>query len=302
METKYCKKCKEFKSIDEFYKSQNTLLCKHHHKEEGRKRKKQYRLDPKYKEKERLKYQERKIRMWANSLLQHSKNRKHENILTVEDIIDIYNRQNGLCYWFKVPLLPSLTKKHPQQPSLDRLDNSKGYNKHNVVLCCYSANIGRNETDINIWLDFLDVMFNKTNKTKNKINGDIKILTEKIKAIEKKDEFVIYDENLNQTVVTNLKQYCIENNINPNTIHSSRKKIKRKTQKGLIVLNRSKNEKIEKRIYVLTSREGVEYRVTSLRKFCLLNGLSDSALQRVSKGQLKQYKGWTCKYETIILT
>jgi signal recognition particle GTPase len=301
METKYCKKCGEFKPISEFYESQNSLLCKYHHKEDAKKRKKEYRLNPKVKEKEKLKYQERKLRMWENYLLSNSKNRECENTLTVEDIKEIYNKQNGLCYWFKVPLIPSLIKKHPQQPSLDRLDNSKGYVKDNVVLSCYAANIGRNETNPDIWLDFLDVMFNKTNKTKDKINKSIQSLREKLKSIKDKEEFVIYDENLNQTVVTNLNQYCLENEISINTIHSSRKKIKRKTQKGLIVLNRSKNESVEKRIYILSSPDGIIHKLTSLRSFCLENGLSDSALQRVGKGELKHHKGWTCKYETIIL-
>ena len=301
METKYCKKCNEFKPITEFYESQNSLLCKHHHKEDGRSRKKQYRLNPNVKEKERLKYQERKIRMWANFLLSHSKTRECENTLKIEDIWEIYDKQKGLCYWFKIPLLPSLIKKHPQQPSLDRLDNSKGYVKDNVVLCCYAANIGRNETNIEVWSDFLDVMFNKTNKTENEINKSIKNLSQKLTEIDERDEFVIYDENLNKTIVRNLSQYCIKNNINPNTIHSARKKIKRKHQKGLVVINRSKNEQVEKRFYLLTSPEGVEHRVFSLRNFCLLNNLSDSALQRVGKGYLKQHKGWSCSYETITL-
>ena len=90
--------------------------------------------------------------MWQNTLLHDSKNRKLEHTLTISDINDMFDKQNGLCYWFKIPLIPSNKTKHPQQPSLDRLDRTKGYNKDNVVLCCYSANIGRNEND----LDTLD--------------------------------------------------------------------------------------------------------------------------------------------------
>ena len=70
----------------------------------------------------------------------------------------MFNKQDGLCYWFKIPLIPSKDKKHPQQPSLDRLDSSKGYTRDNVVLCCYSANIGRNENDLDTWKKFLDLL------------------------------------------------------------------------------------------------------------------------------------------------
>jgi hypothetical protein len=31
------------------------------------------------------------------------------------------------------------------------------------------------------------------------------------------------------------------------------------------------------------------------------NNLNDSALHRVSKGEIKQYKGWKCRYEIITL-
>ena len=70
----------------------------------------------------------------------------------------MFEKQNGLCYWFKIPLKPSENHKHPQQPSLDRLDRNKGYTKDNVVLTCYSANIGRNENNVETWVDFLKVL------------------------------------------------------------------------------------------------------------------------------------------------
>jgi len=73
----------------------------------------------------------------------------------------MYEKQNGLCYWFNVPLIPSNCSKHPQQPSLDRIDRNKGYTKNNVVLTCYSANIGRNENDVETWKNFLLLLFNE---------------------------------------------------------------------------------------------------------------------------------------------
>jgi hypothetical protein len=301
METKYCKECEEYKPISEFHKSQKSLLCKYHHNLFGRESKKKYRLEPKNKEKEKLKYQERKIRLWSNFLLHNSKTRDCENTLTVNDIEEIYKKQKGLCYWFNVPLIPTLTKKHPQQPSLDRIDRYKGYTRDNVVLCCYAANIGRNETDVETWKNFIDVLLNKTNITEEKIKTEFSKLEKKLKDIDDRDEYVIYDENLNETVVRNLNEYCRNNNISFNTLRSSRKKIKRNTQKGLIILNRTKGEQLEKRIYTVKSPDGDEYTLSSLRDFCIKNNLNDSALHRVGKGELKQFKGWKCEYKTILL-
>lgn len=300
MESKYCKVCNEFKPISEFHKSQKTLLCKFHHNLQSKENKKKYRQNPKNLEKEKLKSQERGLRLWINRLLSYTKKRNCENTLSINEILEIYKKQNGLCYWFKVPLLPSLTKKHPQQPSIDRLDRFKGYTKDNVVLSCYAANIGRNETDVDVWKNFISLLFKQELK-ENKIDYEIINLNKKIEELDNRDEFVIYDENLNQTVVKNLNEYARENKISQNTISSSRKKIKRKTQKGLIILNRGKNESIEKRVYKLTSPNGDEFKITSLRDFCVEHNLNDSALHRVGKGELKHYKGWKCEYKIVIL-
>lgn len=301
METKYCKECCEYKPISEFHKSQKSLLCKFHHNLFGKELKVKYRQNPKNKEKERLKYQERKIRLWVNFLIHNSKTRDCEHTISVENILEIYKNQNGLCFWFKIPMIQSLTKKHPQQPSLDRIDRLKGYTKDNVVLCCYAANIGRNETDVEIWSNFVDVLLNKTDNTEERITSEILTLKEKLEKFDDRDEYVIYDENLNKTVVKNLNEYCRINNISFNTLRSSRKKIKRVPQKGIIVLNRSKGEQIEKRIYNVISPDGTEYVLSSLRNFCIENKLNDSALHRVGKGELNHYKGWKCEYQTVLL-
>jgi hypothetical protein len=118
-------------------------------------------MDPEHRKMEGVKQKERRVRLWQNTLIHDSKNRKLENNLTVQDINEIFDKQDGLCYWFKIPLTPSNYKKHPQQPSLDRLDSNKGYTKDNVVLCCYSANIGRNENDLETWGKFLDLLLNQ---------------------------------------------------------------------------------------------------------------------------------------------
>ena len=158
MDTKLCNICNKVKTLDKFYKSQRGRKCIDCVLERARKYKKNRRSNIEVRKIEAQKQKERRVRLWQNTLIHDARYRGIKNDLTVEDINEIYENQNGLCYWFKIPLIPSDKKKHPQQPSLDRLDRNKGYTRENVVLCCYSANIGRNENDLEIWKNFLSLL------------------------------------------------------------------------------------------------------------------------------------------------
>jgi hypothetical protein len=158
---KQCSKCRVFKSQDDFYKSQRGSRCKECVLEQTREYKRIRRKDFDFKAIESSKQKERRVRLWQNTLVQDSKRKWVIHNLTINDINEMYEEQKGLCFWFKIPLVPSNSKKHPQQPSLDRIDRNKGYTRDNVVLCCYSANIGRNENDIETWKKFLDLLFIK---------------------------------------------------------------------------------------------------------------------------------------------
>jgi hypothetical protein len=155
---KICKICGIAKSKEEFYSSQRTLKCIICSLKINKANKKKKRENLEYRKNEGLKQKERRIRLWQNTLINDSKNRATEHNLTVDDVNEMFKKQNGLCYWFNVPLVPSNNSKHPQQPSLDRLDRNKGYTTDNVVLTCYSANIGRNENNVEDWETFLNVL------------------------------------------------------------------------------------------------------------------------------------------------
>jgi len=156
---KTCKICGETKTIDDFYKSQRGLKCKNCTLQITREYKKEKRKNLEFRKSEGIKQKERRVRLWQNTLIHDSKFRGVENTLSVDDINKMFENQNGLCFWFKIPLIPSNYSKHPQQPSLDRLNRNKGYTKDNVVLTCYSANIGRNENDLETWKNFLNLLF-----------------------------------------------------------------------------------------------------------------------------------------------
>jgi len=88
------------------------------------------------------------LKNWAKLLFLDAKaHSKFEVEIDEQFITELYEKQQGKCFWFGVVLKPSNIAKYPWQPSLDRLDREKGYTKDNVVLACYTANIGRNTSD-----------------------------------------------------------------------------------------------------------------------------------------------------------
>lgn len=63
--------------------------------------------------------------------------------------------QSGLCYWLNIPIDFTMKDKL-RKPSLDRLDNSKGYEIGNVVLTTVFANTGRRDSTIKEMKEFVD--------------------------------------------------------------------------------------------------------------------------------------------------
>jgi hypothetical protein len=101
------------------------------------------------------------LKNWAKRLLSHAK--KHSKTVVEIDeqyILDLYEKQSGKCFWFGVNLEPSNISKYPWQPSLDRLNTNIGYEPGNVVLACYTANIGRNTSTAEIFKKFVEDLKN----------------------------------------------------------------------------------------------------------------------------------------------
>ena len=65
------------------------------------------------------------------------------------------DKQNGLCYWLNIPLDFTMKDKL-RKPSIDRLDNSRGYDADNIVLTTVFANTGRRDASVEEMKSFLD--------------------------------------------------------------------------------------------------------------------------------------------------
>ena len=71
--------------------------------------------------------------------------KRHKITITIEDLKDLWRAQSGNCFWLNIPMsLKDLFISHsPFAPSVDRLDNDRGYHRDNIVLATRFANKGR---------------------------------------------------------------------------------------------------------------------------------------------------------------
>ena len=75
--------------------------------------------------------------------------------LVPDDLLEMWESQDGRCYWTSIPLELSPTPRHLFQPSLERIDNSLSHTKDNCVLVCWGVNYARGSADLKTWLRFL---------------------------------------------------------------------------------------------------------------------------------------------------
>jgi hypothetical protein len=89
-------------------------------------------------------------------------------IVTPEELEEIWNNQDGKCYWFGVPLditllykdHPDWMPKHPMAPSIDKIDVSGDYTKDNIVITTRFANFGRNVCDFDSFKEIVQTLKN----------------------------------------------------------------------------------------------------------------------------------------------
>ena len=84
----------------------------------------------------------------------------HELTITLDDIKQLWEDQDGRCHWLgiKMSLEDVDIKNSPFAPSVERVDSSIGYVKGNVVLASRFANRGRGAYDDENFKKRLDIL------------------------------------------------------------------------------------------------------------------------------------------------
>jgi hypothetical protein len=92
--------------------------------------------------------------------LRRARSKGKEFDLTIEDLKEIWERQNGKCPYTGWMLeLPNYkTAKTPKTASLDRIDSSRGYVKDNVQFVSVMANYAKCDFSENEMREFCNVI------------------------------------------------------------------------------------------------------------------------------------------------
>lgn len=83
--------------------------------------------------------------------------------ITLEDLLDIWNKQEGKCTYSKVKLQPSKYKSSNNQIytlSIDRIDSSKGYTKDNIQFISIAMNHMKNNMSHEETLELIKILKN----------------------------------------------------------------------------------------------------------------------------------------------
>ena len=93
----------------------------------------------------------------------HSKRRKVPYDITYEYLMEVYNKQQGRCYYTNTPMKlkgNGRLKKDLLGISLDKLIPENGYVEGNVVLCCFGINLLKHTHTKDTMMSALQTFYN----------------------------------------------------------------------------------------------------------------------------------------------
>lgn len=86
---------------------------------------------------------------------------EHANIvfdITEQDVAKLWNRQQGICYYTNGSMVLRRDNNR-NSVSIDRLDPNIGYVLNNIVLCCSSINIMKNDLSVDEFYAIVETVY-----------------------------------------------------------------------------------------------------------------------------------------------
>lgn len=99
----------------------------------------------------------------SQSFHSNAKRRKIPYDLSMQDLRDIYNEQDGKCRYTGVSMklhTDGTANRDPLLLSIDRLDSTAGYTKKNTVFCCWGCNALKGDHSVQTLYSTLTLFFN----------------------------------------------------------------------------------------------------------------------------------------------
>ena len=109
------------------------------------------------------------FRKFYRSIKSRSKFKNWKVEITLQDLKNQWDKQQGKCYYTGIDLLlPINTCKkseiiNPRLCSLERLDSTKSYLPDNIVFCCFMANCTKNQFTKEEMFDFCKLVVKHNN-------------------------------------------------------------------------------------------------------------------------------------------
>jgi hypothetical protein len=74
------------------------------------------------------------------------------HFITAEHVSHMLQSCNYTCYYCQIPVKQEYTVRDPEQWTLDRIDNTMGHNKENVLISCLGCNLKRRNRSVKKFL------------------------------------------------------------------------------------------------------------------------------------------------------
>ncbi len=151
-------KCGETNSND--FPKGSKSNCKKCLREKAKLRYQSFSKEDKSKYKEQvLKWQQDNIVKYRVLLLKYrAKQFGYQVDIEEKDILDLWDKQKGLCYYSNLPMSMNINNLHTI--SVERLNSNKGYTKDNTVLCSTTVNYMKNDLDKDTFISIIKEIYN----------------------------------------------------------------------------------------------------------------------------------------------